>query len=76
MTKLEKLGAVREAAYYAARDAARLEELKAAYWAACDVAYYAARDAARLEELKAAYWAACDAYMAELEKTQEEETND
>jgi hypothetical protein len=52
MTKLEKLGAVREAAYYAARDAARLEELKAAYWAACD------------------------AYMAELEKTQEEETND
>jgi hypothetical protein len=73
MTRLEKLKAARDAAYYAARDAARLGELKAAYWAACDAAYYAARDAARLEELKAAYEAARDAYEAEQKKTQEDE---
>jgi hypothetical protein len=72
MTKLEELRDAWDAAYYAARDAARLGELKAAYWAACDAAYYAARDAARLEELKAAYEAARDAYEAELNKTQEE----
>jgi hypothetical protein len=64
MTKLEELKA--------ARDAARIEELKAAYWAACDAAeaaYYTARDAVGPDGADiwdAAAWlahadAACDA---------------